>query len=89
VRCPDPGISPDEALLRDTRRRVCLTSAASGRCADEDRGSQGLPGVDAAVVQVDRTDDGTAQAARVLAIVNCSLRVAAGVVSVGFSAVKR
>ncbi len=37
----------------------------------------------------DRTDDGTAQAARVLAIVNCSSRVAAGVVLVGFSAVKR
>ena len=42
-----------------------------------------------AVVQVDRTDDSTAQARRVLAIVNCSPRVEAGVVLVGFSAVKR
>ena len=40
------GISPDESLLRDTRRRVCWTSATRGQRADEDRGSQGLPGVD-------------------------------------------
>jgi hypothetical protein len=44
---PRPGgISPDESLLRDTRRRVCWTSATRGQRADEDRGSQGLPGVD-------------------------------------------
>jgi hypothetical protein len=40
------GISPDESLLRDTRRRVCWTSATRGQRADEDRGSQGFPGVD-------------------------------------------
>jgi hypothetical protein len=44
---PRPGgISADESLLRDTRRRVCWASATLGQRADEDRGSKGLPGVD-------------------------------------------
>jgi hypothetical protein len=42
-----------------------------------------------AVVIVDRTDGSTAETRRVLAIVSCSPGVEAGVVLVGFSAVKR
>jgi hypothetical protein len=42
-----PRLPPaDESLLRDARRRVCWKSATRGQRADEDRGSQALPGVD-------------------------------------------
>ena len=43
---PRPGAFHRTSLAAGQRRRVRWTSATRGQRADEDRGSQGLPGVD-------------------------------------------
>jgi hypothetical protein len=90
VRCPDPErftrrvFAPGHAtalLLDERRTRAGVPMRAADRRARRGVDDRGYPGR--------RSDGSTASARRVLAIVNCSPRVEAGVVLVGCGAVKR